>query len=47
MACTLRLKHHVHDKLTGLRRVCLGIGSFVCITNLLITQCLDEDGQRN
>ena len=33
VACTLRLKYHVHDKLTGLRRVCLGIGSFVCFAN--------------
>ena len=30
------LKFHVHNKLTGLRRVYLGVGSLVCIINLLI-----------
>ena len=31
------MKCHVHNKLTGLRRVYVGIGSLVCIINLLIT----------
>ena len=30
------LKCHVHNKLTGSRRVYVGIGSLVCIINLLI-----------
>ena len=30
------LKCHVHSKQTGLRRVYVGIGSPVCIVNLLI-----------
>ena len=30
------LKFHVHNKLTGSRRVYLGVGSLVCIINLLI-----------
>ena len=33
----LCLKCHVHDKLTGLRRVYVGIGPLVCIINLVIT----------
>ena len=36
LAYTLRLKCYVHSKLTGLRRVYVGIGSLVCINNLLI-----------
>ena len=36
MACTPCLKCHVHNKLTGSRRVYLGIASLVCIINLLI-----------
>ena len=31
------LKCHVHSKLTGLRRMYVGISSLVCINNLLIT----------
>ena len=34
MAYTPRLKYHVHNKLTGLRRVYVGIGSLVCVLNL-------------
>ena len=37
VASTSCLKYHVHNKLTGLRRVYVGIGSLVCIINLLIT----------
>ena len=33
MSC---LKCHVHNKLTGFRRVYLGIGSLVCIINFLV-----------
>ena len=36
MACMPCLKCHVHIKLTGLRRVYLGIASLVCIIDLLI-----------
>ena len=36
MVYTPCLKCHVHNKLTGLRMVHVGIGSLVCITNLLI-----------
>ena len=36
MAYTPCLKCHVHNKLTGLRRVYLGIGCLVCIINWLI-----------
>ena len=36
MAYTPCLKSHVHNKLTKLRRVYVGIGSLVCIINLLI-----------
>ena len=36
MAHTPRLKRHVHNRLTGLRRVYLGIGSLACIINWLI-----------
>ena len=36
MKYTTCLKCHVHNKLTGLRRVYEGIGSLVCIINLLI-----------
>ena len=36
LAYTLRLKCYVHSKLTWLRRVYVGIGSLVCIINLLI-----------
>ena len=36
MAYTLCLKCHDHSKLTGLRRVYVGIGSLVCIINLHI-----------
>ena len=47
------LKCHVHNKLlTGLRRMYVGIGSLVCIINMLITPVgrFDEfglSGQRN
>ena len=48
MAYTPYLKCHVHNELTGLRRVYAGIGSLVCIINFLITpvgmQCFDEVG---
>ena len=37
VACTPYLKCHVKNKLTGLRRVYVGIGSLVCIINLLIS----------
>ena len=37
MAYTPCLKCHVHSKLTGLRRMYVGIGPLVCINNLLIT----------
>ena len=37
MAYTPCLKCHVHCKLTGLRRMYVGIGPLVCINNLLIT----------
>ena len=37
VAYTPCLKCHVHNKLTGLKRVYVGIGSLVCIINLLIT----------
>ena len=30
------LKCHIHNELTGLRRVFVGKGSLVCISNLLI-----------
>lgn len=36
MAYKSFLKCHVQNKLTGLRRVYVGIGSLVCIINLLI-----------
>ena len=36
LAYILRLKCYVHSKLTWLRRVYVGIGSLVCIINLLI-----------
>ena len=36
MAYTPRLKCHVHNKLTGFRRVYVGIDSLVCIITLLI-----------
>ena len=36
VAYTPCLKCHVHNKLTGLRKVYVGIGSPVCIINLLI-----------
>ena len=36
MACMTCLKCLVHNKLTGLRRVYLGIASLVSIINLLI-----------
>ena len=36
MTYTPGLKCHFHNKLTGLRRVYVGIGSLVCIVNLLI-----------
>ena len=35
MAYTHGLKCHVHNKLTGLTRVYVGIGFLVCIINLL------------
>ena len=31
------LKCHVHSKLTGLRRMYVGIGCLICVNNLLIT----------
>ena len=34
------LKCHVHNKLTGLERVYMGIGCLVCIINLLIAPVL-------
>ena len=37
LAYTPSLKRHVHNKLTGFRRVYVRIGPFVCIINLLIT----------
>ena len=37
VAYTPCLKCHVHSKLTGLRRMYVGISSLVCINNLLIT----------
>ena len=37
MAYRSCLKCYVHSKLTGLRGVHLGIGSLVCIINLLIS----------
>ena len=37
MAYTPCLKCHDHSKLTGLRRMYVGIGPLVCINNLLIT----------
>ena len=36
MVHTPRLKRHVHNRLKGLRRVYLGIGSLACIINWLI-----------
>ena len=36
MAYTPCLKCLVHNELTGLRRIYVGIGSLVCIVNLLI-----------
>ena len=36
MANTPRLKCHVYNKLTGSTSVYVGIGSLVCIINLLI-----------
>ena len=36
MAYMPRLKCHVHNEITGLRRVYLGIGSLVCIIKVLI-----------
>ena len=50
MAYALCLKCRVHSKLTGLRRVYVGIGSLVCIINLLITpvaNVLTGSRQRN
>ena len=37
VAYTPCLKCHEHSKLTGLRRMYVGIGPLVCINNLLIT----------
>ena len=37
VAYTPCLKCHDHSKLTGLRRMYVGIGPLVCINNLLIT----------
>ena len=37
VACTPCLNCHFHNKLKGLRRVYVGIGSLVCIINLLIS----------
>ena len=50
MACRPYLKYHVHNKLTGSRRVYLGIASLVYSINLITAPCFDEvglSGQRN
>ena len=36
MAYTPCLKYRVHNKVTGLGKVYVGIGSLVCIINLLV-----------
>ena len=41
VAYTPCLKYYIHNELTGLRRVFVGIGSLVCISNLLINSNLE------